>query len=55
MFFTITIIGIVSILLAWRSLRQLEKLKEVESAKRSLKKGKVIYHRDSSASVDGSA
>lgn len=50
---TILIIAVISFLLAFRSLKQTEKVKEVDHAKRELKKGKVIYQSDSSSDVSG--
>ncbi len=50
MLLLVFIIAIISIAFAFRSLHQLEKQQEVEHAKKVLKKGKVIYYRDSSAS-----
>ncbi len=50
MMIMIVILAMISILLAFFSLRHLEKRQEVEHVKKILKKGKVIYYRDSSTS-----
>ena len=44
------LIGILSIFLAIRSVRQQEKMQEIEHAKKSLKRGKVIYSSSSESS-----
>ena len=43
------VIGLISVLLAIRSLKQLEKMEQVTEVKDELKKGKVIFHSDSSS------
>ncbi len=50
----IIIIALVSIGLAYISLRNLEKMKEIDAAKKELNKGKIIFHSDSSASSESS-
>lgn len=42
-------IAIVSVLLAFRSLKQLEKIEKVSEVKRELRRGKVVFQRDSSS------
>lgn len=42
-------IAIISILLAFRSLKKLTKMEEIHSVKRELKKRKVIYQKDVSS------
>ncbi len=49
------ILIVVSILLALRSLRSVQKLEEVGEVKDELKKGKVIFHSDSSLSSEESS
>ena len=55
--FVLFIILILSIILAVRSLKNLEKIEGVKTVKEELKKGKVIFQKDtvSSASVDSSS
>ena len=49
LFLIIFLIAIISIVLAVRSLKQMNrKLHEVEEAKRSLNQGKVLFHEDHS-------
>ncbi len=47
-FFVIAIIAVVSIALAYRTLKNLSKVEEIGKAKRELKKGRVIFQRGSS-------
>jgi hypothetical protein len=51
----ILIIVVISFLLAFRSLKQLQKMEKVNEAKKELRRGKVVFQSDSSsASPDSS-
>lgn len=45
---SLCIIALVSVALAYRSLRNIDKVEELGKAKQQLKKGRVIFQRDSS-------
>ncbi len=46
--FVIIALAILSVALAYKSLRSMQKLEEVGEAKKELTKGKVIFQNDSS-------
>lgn len=51
LFFGITLcIAVASVILAVRSLKQLQSKKELEDVKKELTKGRVVYQADSSSS-----
>ena len=48
MIFVIIGLAIISVLLAYRSLKRTQKLEEIIDAKKELTKGRVIFQNDSS-------
>jgi cytochrome oxidase assembly protein ShyY1 len=52
MLFVVVIIMIISVALALWSLKQQNKLEEINRAKKSLAGSRVIYHRDSLESLE---